>query len=104
MKILDIAYLLKNDIKFSLREVEKSILLIVAGAIAIVIVAVLTFEGEYFTARSLETLLEYIGFLNDNWVAGHQILFLHQIQLVFIITFILEIRFIISRYMRGWTL
>ena len=104
MKLLDIKYLLQNDIMFSLREIEKSIFLITLGTFSIVSLAFLTFEGEYFTGRTLEKLFEYIGVLNTNWMIDHQILFLHEIQFIFIITFILEIHFIISKHMRGWKL
>jgi len=104
MKLFDIEYLLKNDVKFSLREVEKYIVWIMVGTIALVVVAILTFEGEYFTGITLEKSLEYFGVLNENWIGSHQTLFLHEVQLIFIISFMFEIHFIISRYMKGWKL
>jgi len=104
MKLLDIEYLVKNDIKFSLSEIEKSIVLIAFGTFSIIFLAILTFEGEYFTGRTLEKFLEYAGALNENWMTSHQVFFLHEVQFIFIITFIFEILFVISRYMRGWKL
>ncbi len=104
MTRLNVERLLKNDVIFSLREVEKSIILMVLGGISIVLVAGLTFEGEYLTGLTLEKILEFVGVLGENWMVGHHALFLHEIQIVFALTFIIEIFFIISRYMRGWKL
>ncbi len=104
MKLYDIKYWLEDKTTFSVSEVNRGAILIALAAMGLFVLAVLTFEGEYLSGTGLERLLEHAGILNENWLAGHQKLFLHEIQIIFMITFVLEIYFIISRYMRGWKL
>ncbi|VAW02023.1 hypothetical protein MNBD_ALPHA01-1827 [hydrothermal vent metagenome] len=104
MKLYDIKYWLEDKTTFSVREVIRAASLIALMAMGLFALAALTFGGEYLSGISLESLLEQAGILDIGWMAGHQGLFLHEIQIIFMITFILEIFFIISRYMRGWKL
>ncbi len=104
MKLYDIKYWLEDKTTFSVREVTRAASLIALTAMGLFTLSVLTFGGEYLSGVSLENLLEQTGILDKGWMAGHRGLFLHEIQVIFIITFVLEIYFIISRYMRGWKL
>jgi len=104
MKLFDLSMILDEDLRFSLREIEKAIFFIVLAAFAVALLAVATFEGEYLSGYGLERLLEFSGVLEKGWMAGHGALFLHGIQGFFIVTFFIEIIFIASRYMRGWKL
>jgi len=104
MKLLDLKYILNDDITFSVRGIKKTILMVALGALAVLLVASLTFEGEYLTFLSFEWLMEYIGLLNQNWLSSHHGLFLHELQIVFLVTFIFEIFYLMSRYMRDWKL
>ncbi|MCF6195294.1 MAG: hypothetical protein L3J50_01225 [Emcibacter sp.] len=104
MKLLDLKYILNDDITFSVSGIKRTILMMALGALAVLLVAGLTFEGEYLTFLSFEWLMEYIGLLNKNWLNGHHGLFLHEIQVVFLVTFIFEMFYLMSRYMRDWKL
>lgn len=92
------------DINFSIKELEQSLFYMVLNTITGILIAFLTFEGEYFSGRYVEKIFETIGILKMNWMLGHQILFLHIIQLVFIVTFILEIKYIVVKYTQSWKL
>jgi len=104
MKLFDVSRLLDEDRGFSVREIEKAVFYIVLAACVVAVLALATFEGEYLSGYGLERLLEFAGILEKGWMAGHDVLFLHEIQAVFIITFFVEIIYIVSRYMRGWKL
>jgi hypothetical protein len=102
MKLLNLKYISNDDTTFSVRGIKKTILMVALAALAVFLVAALTFEGEYLTFLSFEWLMEYIGILNKNWINGHHGLFLHELQIIFLITFIFEMTFLMSRYMRRW--
>ncbi|VAV89518.1 hypothetical protein MNBD_ALPHA02-504 [hydrothermal vent metagenome] len=104
MKLLDLKYILNNDTSFSVAGIKRTVLMVALGALALLLVASLTFEGEYLTFLSFEWLMEYIGLLNKNWLSGHHGLFLHELQIVFLVTFIFELFYFMSRYMRDWKL
>ncbi|QDE27831.1 hypothetical protein [Paremcibacter congregatus] len=94
----------EEGLKFSVREIEKGTFLMAAAAVALFILAFVTFEGEYLSGYGIERLLEYAGFLKPNWMADHYDVFLHDIQMLFIVTFLTEVFLLISWYIKGWEL
>ena len=69
-----------------------------------IILAAITFESEYAIGLYIESLLEALGIIKTDWLSMHSNLFLHIIQLIFIISFLIEIKLIISKYTQSWTL
>ena len=104
MKFCDLNAIIKNDITFSVDQVSIALTKISFGAIILFSLAFFTFEGEYLIAFLMEKVFEILGFINGDWIIQHNNIFLHIIQLVFIVTFSLEIKYLISRYMKGWKL
>jgi len=92
------------DVKFSTEELRKSILYIVIGGAVALVMAAITFEGEYMVGVLVETLFENLGIIEKNWLSIHGTLFLHAIQIIFIITYLIEIKVVISKTTRSWTL
>ncbi|PCI51533.1 MAG: hypothetical protein COB49_01575 [Alphaproteobacteria bacterium] len=92
------------DIKFSLREIETASVMMAVNAIALVVLAIATFKSEYIFGGYFENFLEYSGVLNKGWMIHHNGLFLHEIQLLFLVTFCFEMVLIISKYTRKWKL
>ncbi len=92
------------DIKFSFKELKYSIFYMVLSVFSLSLIAFITFELEYFTGIELESFLEFLGVLKNNWIETHGALFLHSIQILFLITFFAEVKIIISRMTRNWTL
>lgn len=92
------------DIKFSFKELKYSIFYMVLSVVSLSLIAFITFELEYFIGLELESFLEFLGVLKNNWIETHGALFLHSIQILFLITFFAEVKIIISRMTRNWTL
>lgn len=92
------------DIKFSFKELKNSIFYMVLSVLSLSLIAFITFELEYFTGIELESLMEFLGILKANWIETHSTLFLHSIQVLFLITFFAEVKILISRITRNWTL
>jgi hypothetical protein len=92
------------DIKFSFNEIKNSILYIVISVVSLLLIAIIKFELEYFTGIEIEALMEFMGVLKNNWIKTHGTLFLHLIQILFIITFLAEVKILIRRLTRNWML
>ena len=76
----------------------------VIGGVAALVLAAVTFEGEYLVGVLVETVFENLGIIEKNWLSVHGTLFLHTIQIIFIITYLIEIKVVIFKTTRRWML
>lgn len=92
------------DVNFSIEELRKSIIYIVIAGIVACVFAAITFEGEYMVGVLIERLFESLGIIGNNWLSLHNALFLHAIQIIFIITYLIELKVVIVKSTRNWLL
>ncbi len=92
------------DVKFSAKELRASIFYMVISGIACLVLAAVTFECEYVSGLCIENIMEMLGILDMNWISIHKNLFMHIIQVLFVITFLVEIKIILTKTTKGWRL
>lgn len=86
------------NFKFSFVALKEAVFYMALSALVGLVIAFVTFESEYYAGIGFERILEFMGILRSHWLAGNNNLFLHTIQILFVITFFIEVKFIIFKF------
>lgn len=86
------------NLKFSFVTFKESLFYMALTMIVGLVFAVITFGSEYYVGLGFENILEFLGVLRSHWLSGHANLFLHIIQILFVVTFFVEVKFIIFKF------